>query len=317
MQLPRPSRAAHELARIARTITDRFPLGAPMARSMTAFARLESTGTWGRVTWELRSVNHRHVEIGLRLPDDLRALEGEVRNRITARVSRGKVDCALRLDSSVGADYQIRVNENLARQLIAVAQNLGSLMPHAAPLNPLDVLRWPGVLENRKYDIEALTAAALEQLEQALDQLIETREREGRTLQEVILQRCAAMSEITREMRKRVPEIIHAIRARHALRVQEIAGTLDPARLEQECALLIQRLDVAEELDRLETHLAEVQRVLGRREPIGRRLDFLMQELNREANTLGSKSAHVDTTGASVELKVLIEQVREQIQNIE
>jgi uncharacterized protein (TIGR00255 family) len=227
------------------------------------------------------------------------------------------VDCALRLDSTVGNDYQIRINEGLARQLIAVAETLGSLMPHAAPLNPLDVLRWPGVLENREVDADALAAAALAQLERTLDQLIETREREGEKMQVVVLQRCAAMAEITRDMRTRVPEIILATRTRHAQRVQEIAGALDPARVEQECALLIQRLDVAEELDRLETHLSEVQRVMCQREPIGRRLDFLMQELNREANTLGAKSAHVDTTGASVELKVLIEQIREQIQNIE
>ncbi len=288
-----------------------------MARSMTAFARLESISSWGRMAWELRTVNHRHVEISLRLPEDLRALEGEVRNRITARLNRGKVDCSLRLDSTQSTDSQIRINEGLARQLIAAAQTVGALMQQAAPLNPLDVLRWPGVMESREIDFDALASSALEQLDLALAELLETREREGEKMQAVVLQRCATMADITRAMRTRVPAIIEVIRARHAQRIQELAGTLDPVRVEQECALLIQRLDVAEELDRLETHLAEVQRVLHQREPIGRRLDFLMQELNREANTLGSKSAHVDTSGASIELKVLIEQVREQIQNIE
>ncbi len=288
-----------------------------MARSMTAFARLESTNTWGRVVWELRSVNHRYVEIGLRLPEELRALEGEVRNRITARVNRGKVDCALKFETSAREDFQIKVNDSVAREVLRAADKIAGWLPGAAPLNPLDVLRWPGVLENREVDFDSLSAAVLAELDRALAQLVETREREGHKLQDLVLQRCTAMADITKGLRLRVPEIIAAIRQRHAQRLTELAGTLDPVRVEQECALLIQRLDVAEELDRLEAHLAEVTRVMRQKEPIGRRLDFLMQELNREANTLGSKSAHVDTSGASVELKVLIEQIREQIQNIE
>jgi uncharacterized protein (TIGR00255 family) len=288
-----------------------------MARSMTAFARHESTGEWGRLVWELRSVNHRHVEIGLRMPEELRALEGEVRTRIAARLNRGKVDAGLRLDTSGQVDVQIRVNEDLARRVIEAANVVGGLMAEHTPLNPLDVLRWPGVLESRELDPDVLSSAALSALDDALAQMSEARSREGARLREIVLQRCAAIGEITQTLRTRVPEIIEGIKARQMQRIREIAGTLDPARVEQECALLIQRLDVAEELDRLETHLAEVSRVLDQQEPIGRRLDFLMQELNREANTLGSKSAHVDTTGASVELKVLIEQMREQIQNIE
>jgi uncharacterized protein (TIGR00255 family) len=262
-------------------------------------------------------VNHRHVEIGLRLPEELRSLEGEVRTRIAARLNRGKVDAGLRLDTSGQVDMQIRVNEELARRVIDAANVVSGLMGEPAPLNPLEVLRWPGVLESRELDPDVLSAAALSALDEALGQMTEARTREGDRLRELVLQRCASIGDITRAMRTRVPQIIDAIRARQLQRIQEIAGTLDPARLEQECALLIQRLDVAEELDRLETHLTEVTRVLDQKEPIGRRLDFLMQELNREANTLGSKSAHVDTTGASVELKVLIEQIREQIQNIE
>ncbi len=288
-----------------------------MVRSMTAFARLESSGPTGHLIWELRSVNHRHVEIALRLPDELRSMESEVRNRIATRISRGKVDCTLRVDCTSGTEAQIRINEGVARQLIVALESVSRLLPHPSPINPLDLLRWPGILETRAVDVDALSVTALSTLDRALDQLVETREREGEKLLAMVLQRCMTMTTLTLAMRARVPEIIAGIRTRHAQRVQEIAGTLDPARVEQECALLIQRLDVAEELDRLETHLSEVQRVMAQREPIGRRLDFLMQELNREANTLGSKSAHVDTTGASVELKVLIEQIREQIQNIE
>lgn len=289
-----------------------------MARSMTAFARLETTGTWGRAMWELRSVNHRYLEVGLRLPEEFRVLEGEVRARIGKRCNRGKVDAVLRLEAAGGEAGQLRVNTDLARQVVAAAQGIGRLMDQqGAPLNPLDVLRWPRVLETPEVDFDELSQALLGQLEQALDQLVDTREREGRALKDLVLGRCAVMSELAAGLRIRVPEIIQSIRSRHAARIEELAGTLDPVRIEQECALLIQRLDVAEELDRLEAHLGEVTRVMQQTQPIGRRLDFLMQELNREANTLGSKSAHIDTSGASVELKVLIEQIREQIQNIE
>lgn len=288
-----------------------------MARSMTAFARLETTGTWGRAMWEIRSVNHRYLEVGLRLPEDFRVLEGEVRARIAQKLNRGKVDAALRLEAAGGEAGQLRVNTELARQVINAAQAVSQLIERPAPIDPLDVLRWPRVLETPEVDFDELSQALLGQLDQALAQLVDAREREGAKLTELVLGRCAAMSEVTRTMRQRVPEIIAAIRTRHAARIEEVAGTLDPGRVEQECALLIQKLDVAEELDRLETHLDEVTRVLRQSQPIGRRLDFLMQELNREANTLGSKSAHVDTSGASVELKVLIEQIREQIQNIE
>ena len=288
-----------------------------MARSMTAFARLEMTGTWGRAMWEIRSVNHRYLEVGLRLPEDFRMLEGEVRSRIAQMLNRGKVDAALRLEAAGGETGQLRVNTELARQVINAAKAVSHLMEQPAPIDPLDVLRWPRVLETPEVDFDELSQVLLGQLDQTLAQLVDARAREGAKLAELVLARCATMRELTQALRQRVPEIIAAIRTRHAARIEELAGTLDPARIEQECALLIQKLDVAEELDRLETHLIEVTRVMKQSQPIGRRLDFLMQELNREANTLGSKSAHVDTAGASVELKVLIEQIREQIQNIE
>ena len=288
-----------------------------MARSMTAFARLETTGTWGRAIWELRSVNHRFLEVGLRLPEELRLLDSEVRARIAAHCTRGKVDCSLRVEATARHAVELRVNTELARQVITAAAAVAALMTNAAPINPLDVLRWPHVLEAPEVNFDELGATLLGLLDQALAEFVDNRDREGAKLQELVLARCAEMHEITRTMRRRVPEIIEVLRSRHAAKIQDLAGRLDPARVEQECALLIQRLDVAEEVDRLETHLQEVERVMQRDQVVGRRLDFLMQELNREANTLGSKSAHIDSSSAAVDLKVLIEQVREQIQNLE
>lgn len=288
-----------------------------MTRSMTAFARVESQGDWGRLAWEIRSVNHRYLETGLRLPDELRGIEGEVRARINQRIARGKVDCALRFEKAGDTGDALRVNEALAARVIEAATRVSRMMPEPAPMNALDVLRWPGVMEQREIDQDALGRAALALLEAALEELGAARAREGAKMRDVVLQRCASMRTVTGTLRTQVPLIIENIRARHVQRLQDLAGTLDPVRVEQESAVLLQRLDVAEELDRLESHLEEVVRVLNQREPVGRRLDFLMQELNREANTLGSKSAHVDTSGASIELKVLIEQIREQIQNLE
>lgn len=288
-----------------------------MTRSMTAFARVESQGDWGRLAWEIRSVNHRYLETGLRLPDELRGIEGEVRARINQRIARGKVDCALRFEKAGDTGDALRVNEALAARVIEAATRVSRMMPEPAPINALDVLRWPGVMEQREIDQDALGRAALALLEAALEELGAARAREGAKMRDVVLQRCASMRTVTGTLRTQVPLIIENIRARHVQRLQDLAGTLDPVRVEQESAVLLQRLDVAEELDRLESHLEEVVRVLNQREPVGRRLDFLMQELNREANTLGSKSAHVDTSGASIELKVLIEQIREQIQNLE
>lgn len=288
-----------------------------MTLSMTAFARLETSGEWGRAVWELRSVNHRYIEIGLRLPEEFRSLETDVRSRISAKLNRGKVDCVLRFDASQGEHFELRVNRHIARQVVQAAQELAAMLDQPAPIDPIDVLRWPSVLEAPAIDLDELSKEILTQLDAALDQLIESRRREGEKLKQLVLERCDAMREHTVELRRRVPEIIAAMRARHQQRMQELTTGLDEGRIEQECALLIQRLDVAEELDRLGAHLAEVRRVLNQTQPVGRRLDFLMQELNREANTLGSKSSHIDTSSAAVELKVLIEQIREQIQNIE
>ena len=285
-----------------------------MVASMTAFARREDTGEWGHAVWEIRTVNHRYLDISIRLPEELRVLEGEVRERISARIKRGKTECNLRFNSdSVAGDFN--VNTGLVEKIIQASADLPVTEP--APINPVDILRWPGVIDKNTPDLEQLGKSLISLLDQTLEDLLETRHREGKKISEMIETRCDLSLQQVHRIREIIPEIIASTSDRHVARVREIGIELDNGRLEQEIALLSQKLDVAEELDRLETHTLEVKRVLTDAEPVGRRLDFLMQEMNREANTLGSKSAHIDTSNASIELKVLIEQMREQIQNIE
>ena len=285
-----------------------------MVSSMTAFARLEESGEWGHAVWEIRTVNHRYLDISTRLPEELRALESGVRERVAARLSRGKVECNLRYDAEAMLN-DISVNARLAGKIIQAAANLPIANP--APVNPVDILRWPGVIEKNAPDLEQTGAHLFELLDRTLHDLLDNRRREGEKTSRMIEDRCELALQQVKQLRTRVPEIITALGARHLARVQELELELDSGRLEQEIALLSQKLDVDEELDRLETHILEVRHVLTEAKPIGRRLDFLMQEMNREANTLGSKSAHIDTGNASIELKVLIEQMREQVQNIE
>lgn len=286
-----------------------------MLASMTAFARAETTDKWGSAILEIRTVNHRYLDISMRLPDELRALESMFRTDIQERLRRGKVDCTLRLESGNSANTELPVNTELATRLIQAASRLPIENPQ--PINPVDILRWPGVINREAVDIDSLGKVIRQLLTKTLDSLIETRVREGSKIREMILDRCNHIDTQTGFVKARLPEIIMGIRTRYQQRAREIMAELDNTRLEQEMLMLAQKMDVAEELDRLETHVAEVRRVLDQNEPVGRRLDFLMQEMNREANTLSSKSVHTDTTGASVELKVLIEQMREQIQNIE
>jgi uncharacterized protein (TIGR00255 family) len=291
-----------------------------MTASMTAFARHGGDGEWGRATWELRSVNHRYLEISLRLPEELRGLETAVRERIDKYLKRGKVDCTLRFEGPTSIAPTLTLNTELARQLAEACGRINAMMDSPANASATDILRWPGVIAVQAPDIEALSEAVLALLEQTLAIMVEVREREGGKLRTLMEQRCAEARTRVTTLRAQLPAILENIRARWLTRIQEMlqsTPSLDPGRLEQETAMLMQRLDVAEELDRLETHIEEVLRVLAREKVAGRRLDFLMQEMHREANTLGSKSAHVDTTGASVDLKVLIEQMREQVQNIE
>ena len=285
-----------------------------MVASMTAFARREDSGEWGHAVWEVRTVNHRYLDISIRLPEELRVLEGKVRERISARLKRGKVECNLRFNSeSAAGDFN--VNTGLIEKIIQASADLPVTRP--APINPVDILRWPGVIDKNTPDLEQLGKSLIVLLDQTLEDLLETRRREGGKISEMIETRCELSLQQVHRIREIIPEIIASTSDRHVARVREIGIELDNGRLEQEISLLAQKLDVAEELDRLETHILEVKRVLTDTEPVGRRLDFLMQEMNREANTLGSKSAHIDTSNASIELKVLIEQMREQIQNIE
>lgn len=288
-----------------------------MIRSMTAFARRERQEEWGLLVWELRSVNHRYLEVSLRLPEELRAQENLFRERVQARLGRGKVECSLRFQPGVGAGGAVQVNEALARSLIEACERVEKLMTNAARLSAMDVLRWPGVSMETKPDLEPVQGAAMALLEEALNELVATREREGARLKEAIEQRLQAVAGLVRQVRERRPEVLAAIREKLLTRIQTLGLEPDSGRLEQELAIVAQRLDVEEELDRLQTHLQETADVLRRDEPVGRRLDFLMQEFNREANTLSSKANDAQTTQAAVELKVLIEQMREQVQNIE
>ena len=288
-----------------------------MIRSMTAFARHERETPWGALTWELRSVNHRYLEVSPRLPEDLRALETRVRERANAVLGRGKLECQLRFRAAETAAAGIALNRELIAGLVTATDEVSAVMPAAAPVNPLDVLRWPGVVQAAPIDYERIAEEVMAAFDSALRELVDTREREGAKLRALIEQRCDAIETQVNAVTQRVPEVLARQREKLVARLAEVRAELDPSRLELEMVLFSQRLDVGEEVDRLAAHIGEVRRVLKQKEPVGRRLDFLMQELNREANTLGSKSADVETTRASVELKVLIEQMREQVQNIE
>ena len=284
-------------------------------RSMTAFASAERPTEAGRLSCELRAVNHRFLEIGFRLPDELRALEPQLRERIAARIARGKVDVVMRLSSGQGGDA-LQLNAAYVERLSAIAQDLDAALP-ALRVDLATLLQMPGVLQARDIDADAFQKEALQVMEAALDDFVAAREREGAKLAEAIGERVDGIATIADEVRTLVPAIRAGQRAKLEARMQEVAGQLDAGRLEQELVIWLQKLDVDEELDRLASHVAEARRVLKQREPVGRRLDFLLQEFNREANTLGSKSVDARTSNAAVELKVLIDQIREQVQNIE
>lgn len=284
---------------------------------MTAFARSEAGTPWGALTWELRSVNHRYLEIALRLPEELRSLEPRVRELINTRLARGKVDGTLRFQASDAAAGTLDMNEEQAQRLLAAAGRLRGMVGDVASLRAIDVLRWPGVLKAAPLDVESLGAAAMGALLVAVEEFIKTRQREGARMQEFMLQRLQSMEQLVVKATALLPEAARLFRERLEARLVELRQQLDPARLEQEMVLFAQRSDVTEEIDRLTAHFSEIRRVFGQTGPVGRRLDFLMQELNREANTLSSKSTDTRLTNIAVELKVLIEQVREQVQNIE
>jgi len=288
-----------------------------VTKSMTAFARESKTGDEGELSWELRSVNHRFLELSLRLPEDLRVLEPAVRERISARLGRGKLDCTLRHVPTPGAGRELRLNQRYLEQLLGIGREVAQLLGQKAQPAPFELLHWPGVLQEQQPDLDPVMKQALSLLDQALGALIRTREREGVRLAELIRERCGRLASCASQVRERMPRIMAEVRRRILDRLGEVRAELDPNRLEQELALLAQRLDVDEEMDRMAAHIDEVRSVLDSSGPVGRRLDFLMQELNREANTLGSKSGDVQVTRLAVEMKVLIEQMREQVQNIE
>lgn len=287
-----------------------------MPRSMTAFARHTIDYPWGAISCELRSVNSRYLETHFRMPDTVRASEMALRELARQKLTRGKLDISLSLaynqgEGGISADLQV------AQQYLKLAEQLAANMANPAPLSALDILRWPGVIKEQQVEAEQLLAAVKETFAATVEQLIAARQREGDKLAELIEQRLVAIGEQLQLVRSELPSILDQQRQRLRSKLADFAAELDQQRLEQEMVIIANRADVDEELDRLDTHIAEIRRALADKKPSGRRLDFLMQELNREANTLGSKSLASLTTQVSVELKVLIEQMREQIQNIE
>ena len=286
-----------------------------MIRSMTAYAGGERTTPWGTLSCELRSVNHRFLELGLRLPEELRAIEPALREKVTGRLNRGKLDAVLRLRAPEVAT-SLAVNEVLVDQLGGLAQRLQARFPQMR-VGFTELLQYPGVLQGEAVEPAGLQAEALALMDEVLDQFVAAREREGTQLAAAIAERVDGVERIAAEVRTLIPAIREGQRAKLAARLADLPHPVDPGRAEAELVMWLQKLDVDEELDRLGSHVSEIRRVLRQREPVGRRLDFLLQEFNREANTLGSKSVDSRTSNAAVELKVLIDQIREQVQNIE
>jgi len=288
-----------------------------MIRSMTAFARVDGEATEAELTWELRSVNHRYLEVFVRLPEELRAMEPLVRERVNSRLGRGKVECGLRCRWSPQQSALIQLDTDRLKAVLDACRAVETRSSEATSPGVMDLLRWPGVVREPELDTAPVQQQALSLLDRALDQLIATREREGEQIRGLLLTRLDGIAAQVQKARQRLPEVQARIRQKIQARLAELDTKVDSDRVEQELVFLAQKIDIDEELDRLDGHVIEVRRVLQGDEPVGRRLDFLMQEFNREANTLGSKSADSDTTAVSVELKVLIEQMREQVQNVE
>lgn len=286
-------------------------------KSMTGFAAASRTVEGLQLTWEIRAVNHRFLDIGFRLPDDFRSIEQQFRQQATRALGRGKVDCSLRVQRDAdGAGNAVLVPERLAA-IVDLLREARAYAPEAAAPTLTDLLRWPGVVEESQPETAALGEAALAAFEQALKELIGARGREGKFLADLLGQRCTTIRELAAQIRPRVGSVEERFRARMAERLEKVDIETHPERLEQEVALLLQRLDITEELDRLEGHVREIEDSLRSDEPVGRRLDFLVQELNREANTIASKSSDAQMSGLAVELKVVVEQIREQVQNVE
>jgi len=288
-----------------------------MIRSMTAFAREAAQGDWGTLTWEIRSVNHRYLEPHFRLPENLREIEPALREGLRKHLHRGKVECTLKWQSLEQSGQGFNLNVDLVKDINQAANQVNRILDNPAHLNALELLQWPGVMKTAEVDAAPLKKAALESFDTALKSLVDARAREGEQLEPLFEQRLKAIDDIVLEVREKLPEILQKQRENLISRFEDAKIDLEPERVEQEMVMLAQKSDVDEELDRLDAHVKEVRSVLSKKGAIGRRLDFLMQELNREANTLSSKSIVTDTTKAAVDLKVLIEQIREQVQNVE
>ena len=284
-----------------------------MTKSMTAFARSES----GHISWEIRSVNHRYLEVGLKVPDAFRSLEISLRNKLKARLNRGKIDCQLRIGHSQASEASLSIDEKLLEDLTGALATIIPKLETVAPVNPLEVLKWPGILSEPTEDEKSIKKTVVELFDSALAQLIEMRSSEGAELRKIILEKLADLRSIVDQAATEAPIISARQRDKMISKLNDLKIDADPGRIEQELVIMAQKSDVAEELDRLNTHIEEVSATLDSKEAVGRRLDFLMQELNREANTLSSKAVATNTTIQAVELKVAIEQMREQIQNIE
>lgn len=287
-----------------------------MIRSMTAYARREIKGEWGTASWELRSVNQRYLETYIRMPEQFRSLEPVARERIRARLTRGKIECNLRFEPDSRAHTSLLLNEKLAKQLVESAKWV-KMQSDEGEINPVDILRWPGVMSAEEQDLDTIATEIIMALDGALDDFIVARETEGQALKALIEQRLKGVSAEVVNVRTHMPEVVKWQRERLTTKLAEAEIQLENTRLEQELLLMAQRIDVAEELDRLDAHIKETYNILKKKEAVGRRLDFMMQEFNRESNTLASKSINSEITNSAIELKVLIEQMREQIQNIE
>jgi uncharacterized protein (TIGR00255 family) len=288
-----------------------------MIYSMTAYARKEAKGDWGSAVWEIRSVNQRYLETYFRLPEQFRGLEPLLRERFRKRLARGKVECHLRFEANPASKSELNINEVLAAQVIKAANQIMTMTGEISRINPFQVMQWPGVMETPEQDMDSINKALLTAFDAALNEFIDARGREGENLKELIEQRLTAISEQVVKVRALMPEVLQWQRDRLINKFEEAKIELDSTRVEQELILLAQKSDVAEELDRLDSHVKETNNVMKQGGSCGRKLDFMMQEFNRESNTLASKSINTEVTATGVELKVLIEQMREQIQNIE
>lgn len=288
-----------------------------MINSMTGFTRRECHHETGHYSWELRTVNHRFLEMSFRLPEGFREIETELRDKAKQILSRGKFECNLHFSPAESAYPDVTIHRGLLKQLLHVYSEVSALLPNAAPVDPISIMRWPGVIAIGDIGLDKVKAFLLQSFEEALNHLTQERQREGRATQEMIMQRLHTMQQNVVQVDEMLPQLIQQQRNKLLARIEQFTMEIEPARIEQEVVLLAQRADVAEEVDRLLTHITEMKSAINAGGVLGRRLDFLLQEMQREANTLGSKSTDMQMTHIAVELKVAIEQIREQIQNIE